>query len=93
MELIYFHNKECTICEEYQHTISGVVEAEGRLLSFMDCDENPHALDLFNIEGLPTVILFDESGNEIRRLKGMAKETRYNIARIIGFIREGNISG
>ena len=59
----------------------------------MDCDENPHALDLFNIEGLPTVILFDESGNEIRRLKGMAKETRYNIARIIGFIREGNISG
>ena len=70
MELMKFYADWCAPCK----AVSTLLQQEDRLKNIklieVDIDEYLSAVTEFRVKSIPTLILFDENGKELRRLSG-----------------------
>lgn len=72
MKLLYFGAEWCSSCK----ALKTIVEKEAPIKNYefkyvdMDSDEGAIMAEDFNIRSLPTLILVDKQGNEVKRAVG-----------------------
>lgn len=72
MKLLYFGAEWCASCKALKPTVEREIPATGYEFKYvdMDSDEGAYMADDFGIRSLPTLILVDEQGNEVKRAVG-----------------------
>ena len=66
-KLLVFSASWCGPCKAFKPTL---LELEQERLVYIDIDEHPQTRAEYKVASVPTVILVDESGNELERLMG-----------------------
>ena len=72
MKLLFFTASYCSACKALKPIVEKEAPTKGYELKYVDTntDEGAIMVDDFNIRNLPTLILVDEQGNEIKRAVG-----------------------
>lgn len=69
MKVMKFGASWCSPCKMLQNIIDGITtEVE---IESIDIDEDPKLAQQYNIRGVPTLVMVDDTGNEIKRNVGM----------------------
>ena len=76
MKIIKFAASWCQPCKMLSKMIEG--EDLGAPVEEVDIDENVDLAKQYNIRGVPTMVLVDDEGKEVKRISGVqnAKELR-----------------
>ena len=71
-KLLYFGAEWCSACKALWPIVQKEAPAKGYNVKFCDMDdeEGAYMADEFNIRNLPTLIVLDEQGVEIKRAVG-----------------------
>ena len=72
MKLLYFGADWCSSCKALKPIVEKEIPSKGYEFKYvdMDSDEGADMADKFGIRSLPTLILIDEQGNEVKRAVG-----------------------
>lgn len=72
MKLLFFTASYCSACKALKPIVEKEAPTKGYELKYVDTntDEGAIMVDDFNIRNLPTLILVDEQGNEVKRAVG-----------------------
>ena len=72
MKLLFFSATWCSGCKAIKPIIEKEAPLKGYDLKYVDMDSDEGAImaEDFNIRSLPTLILVDEQGNEVKRAVG-----------------------
>lgn len=72
MKLLYFGAEWCSSCKALKPIVEKEIPSTGYEFKYvdMDTDEGACMADDFSIRSLPTLILVDEQGNEVKRAVG-----------------------
>lgn len=72
MKLLYFGAEWCSSCKALKPIVEKEIPSTGYEFKYvdMDTDEGAYMADDFSIRSLPTLILVDEQGNEVKRAVG-----------------------
>ena len=68
MKILKFYAEWCGPCKMLTKTLEGYNEVE---IQEIDIDQDQETAIKYMIRGVPTLVLVDDSGNEIRRKAGM----------------------
>lgn len=70
--LLYFGADYCSSCKALKPIVEKEAPTKGYKLKYCDVDGDDGAImaDKFAIRSLPTIILVDEQGNEVKRAVG-----------------------
>lgn len=69
MKVLKFSASWCSPCRMLQHIIDSTsIQHE---IESIDIDENVKMAQQYNVRGVPTLIMIDDVGNEIKRNVGM----------------------
>ena len=68
MKILKFHAQWCGPCKMLSKTLEGYNEVE---IQDIDIDEAQEVAIRYGIRGVPTLVLVDDEGNEVRRRSGM----------------------
>ena len=75
MKVLKFGAEWCTACKMLTRVLEGV---ESNIpIEEINIDENQDISIKYGIRGVPTMILVDDSGTEIKRQVGMMTEAQY----------------
>lgn len=86
MKLVKFAATWCAPCKMLSTVLHDVKEKgglEGIEFEGVDIDKDMERARTSNVRGVPTLILFDDNGNEIRRRAGLMNE-----AEVIEFLKK-----
>ena len=72
MKLLFFTASYCSACKALKPIVEKEAPTKGYELKYVETntDEGAIMVDDFNIRNLPTLILVDEQGNEVKRAVG-----------------------
>ena len=70
MQLIKFSSLWCGPCKSLSSNLTKL-DLSGLSFQEVDIDKEPSLSQQHNVRGIPTLILLDSEGNELRRLVGM----------------------
>lgn len=72
MKLLKFSASWCTPCSVLAKTIDSIIDKPALLANIesVDVDENPDLPVQYGVRGVPTLIVIDDEGNELRRSTG-----------------------
>lgn len=70
MKILKFYTTYCSQCKQQTKLLEGFTEAE---VISVDCDENEDLVDKYEVRGLPTLILVDDSDKVISKFVGITK--------------------
>jgi len=70
MQLIKFSAIWCSGCKSLSSNLTKL-DLSGLSFQEVDIDKEPSFSQQHNVRGIPTLILLDSEGNELRRLVGM----------------------
>lgn len=70
MQLIKFSSSWCGPCKSLSSNLTKL-DLSGFSFQEVDIDKEPSLAQQHNVRGIPTLILLDSEGNELRRLVGM----------------------
>lgn len=70
MQLIKFSADWCSGCKSLSSNLRKL-DLSGLSFQEVDIDKEPTLAQQHNVRGIPTLILLDSEGNELRRLVGM----------------------
>lgn len=70
MQIIKFSADWCSSCKSLSANLAKV-DLDGLSFQEVDIDKEPSLSRQHNVRGIPTLILLDSEGNELRRLVGM----------------------
>lgn len=70
MQIIKFSADWCSSCKSLSSNLSKL-DLKGLSFQEVDIDKEPTLAQQHNVRGIPTLILLDSEGNELRRLVGM----------------------
>ena len=68
-KILYFSADWCGPCKMLGPTISSL-QSEGIPIQKIDVDNNPEMSSKYTVRNIPSLILVDEFGNELKRLVG-----------------------
>ena len=71
MNLIKFSAGWCSPCKQLEVALGNTDHPLAKDYRSVDIDNNTELTKLYNVRGVPTLILEDDEGNELRRLTGM----------------------
>lgn len=71
-KLLYFGGEHCPACKALKPIVEKEAPEMGYNVEFVDCDDEKGAIlaEDFYVRGLPTLIVVDENGNEVKRAVG-----------------------
>lgn len=69
--ILYFTAPWCSGCQQLGPKIDNLI-AEGINVKKVNCDYEPSLVQQYNIKNIPSLILTDLGGNEIKRMSGGA---------------------
>lgn len=70
MQLIKFSSSWCGPCKSLSSNLTKL-DLSGLSFQEVDIDKEPSLAQQHNVRGIPTLILLDSEGNELRRSVGM----------------------
>ena len=70
--IIYFTAPWCAGCKQLGPKIDDLI-SEGINVKKVNCDYEPSIVQQYNIKNIPSLVLTDLQGNEIKRLSGGGK--------------------
>ncbi len=74
-KIIKFSTPSCGPCVQLKPIFEKVKQSTSNIVfEEVDCETNPELPRSLGIRGVPTLILFDENGNEIKRNVGLVSE-------------------
>lgn len=73
MRLLKFYTKNCAPCKLLQPTLEQALKGKDIELVTIDAEKYVVLSTEYKIRGVPTLILLDDDGNEIKRLLGARK--------------------
>lgn len=82
MKILKFSSATCMPCKQLAKIIDGLDENVKSLFEEYTSENDITKFMEFNVRSVPTLIVVDESGNELRRSTGMMTEDK-----LIEFIR------
>lgn len=74
MKIIKFTAPWCSQCKAYSNVVKTVCSDHNITLEEVDCDESPDLAEQYHIRSVPTVISFDDEGNQLTRISGARTE-------------------
>ena len=71
-KLLYFGAEWCASCKALWPTVEKDAPEQGFDVKFIDCDSDEGAVmcEEWRVRGLPTLVVVDDSGNELKRAVG-----------------------
>lgn len=75
MKVLKFEASWCGPCKMLSKTIAESQEKISIPIEVIDIDETPDLAMQYGVRGVPTLIVVDEEGKEIRRKVGMQRES------------------
>jgi thiol-disulfide isomerase/thioredoxin len=71
-KLLYFGAEWCSACKALWPVVAKEAESKGFDVKFLDMDSDEGAIEAEKrrIKGLPTLVVVDENGNEVKRAVG-----------------------
>jgi len=70
--IIYFTAPWCSGCKQLGPKVDDLM-AEGANVRKVNCDYEPSLVQQYNIKSIPSLVLTDLGGNEIKRMTGGGK--------------------
>lgn len=72
LKILYFGAEFCSSCKALKPIVEKEAPTKGYELKYCDIDSDEGAImaEDFNVRSLPTIILVDEQGNEVKRAMG-----------------------
>ena len=71
MKLLKFGAVWCSSCQGLAMTLGGIDHPLVESMENIDVDDSPDKMKTYDIRGVPTLIIVDDDGNELRRKSGM----------------------
>lgn len=71
-KLLYFEGSHCPACKALKPIVEKEAPEKGVDVKFIDCDsdEGIDMTEKFGVRSLPTLVVVDEDGNEVKRAVG-----------------------
>ncbi len=76
MKLLKVSAEWCSPCKQLQKVIDNAGDKIPVEIENIDLDEDSKTAMKYNVRGVPTLILVDDTGNEIKRNVGMMTEDK-----------------
>ncbi len=76
MKILKFSNAICLPCKQLAKIIDGLNDDAKSLFEEYTAEKDITKFVQFNVRSVPTLIVVDESGNELRRSTGMMTEDK-----------------
>lgn len=73
MKVLKFYAQWCGPCKQLSKVVEGIDDLGVEIVN-VDIDEDTETAVQYAIRGVPTCVVVDENGNEIRRKVGMMTE-------------------
>lgn len=72
MKMLYFEGSFCPACRALRPVVERESAEKGVDVKFIDCDSDEGIVmcEEWHVRNLPTLILVDENGNEVKRAVG-----------------------
>ena len=84
MKAFKFEASWCQPCKNMSRVLDGIKEQLTVPVEAIDIDENADMAKQYAIRGVPTMVLVDSDGKEVKRKVGMMRE-----AEILEFFKQG----
>lgn len=76
MQLLKFQASWCQPCKMLSKTMEGINHPLIESKQEIDIDEDMEKVKQYNIRGVPTLILIDDEGKEVKRQSGYMSESQ-----------------
>ena len=76
MKVLDFYADWCNPCKSLAPVLDKVIEEKGLELTKVNIEEDTEDLSIkYNVRNIPTVVVIDENGDEVKRFTGMKQES------------------
>ena len=69
--ILYFSTTWCGPCKMFKPVVEQVSQETGKYVQFIDAEQNKLMAEKYGVTSVPTMIVTDNGGNQIRRLNGV----------------------
>lgn len=76
MKVLKFYATWCGPCKGLTTTLNGMADKISMPIEEVDIDSNMDVARKYNVRSVPTMVVVDDTGAEVKRVVGMMNETQ-----------------